>query len=403
MERERRTAESTPGSFTAEATRALRALEGSAGSPSPPLLLGYYPSYSTNPYQALLYGAARDHGIAPLAIKRESEIAELSALQERGLATVLHLHWLHPTFRDATSPEDARGLADAFLATLDEYLGHGGRLVWTVHNILSHEVRFDDEEARLSAEVVRRSQVIHVLSPGTADQVAPVYALPSDRILQVQHPSFAGVYPDHVSRADARHELGLMPDELVYLVLGALRPYKGLVELLDAWDALPQDRPRRLVIAGPATDKPGMAAILDRAVRHPTVLLDARQIPVPEMQLFLRAADVAVFTHRHALNSSVLMLALTFGLPSIVPAGSGLAEAVDDRSARAFEPDRLESLVEALIAAEDLANPAARAAAADVAARLDPRTLAGQFANGLRERLARTSSRAPTSGGAPSA
>jgi len=388
---ERRLPSSPPaiGDLTEDAAAAMRSL---AGSTVEPFIVAAFPWFVTNPYQALLYGSCRDHGIAPVRVVREEQLDEVLELQRAGLPTVVHVHWLHPILQRATSAKDARNLADAFVHRLDAHREAGGRVAWTVHNILPHEARFEDEEIRLSAEVAARSEVIHVLVQRTPELVAPYFQLPQDRLLHVPHMSYLGAYEDHVSRADARHDLGLLPDELVYLVLGAIRPYKGLPELLDAWATLPPDRPRRLVIAGAPSDEPGIDELIERAALAPGVLLDARKIPAAEMQTFLRAADVAVLPYRQALNSGALMLALTFGLPAIVPAGSGLAEVVDDRFGRTFDPAGATALADALLEAPGLVSETARAAATATAADLRPAAIARRFALGLRERLDRPTS-----------
>ena len=106
-----------------------------------------------------------------------------------------------------------------------------------------------------------------------------------------------------------------MPDELVYLVLGAIQPYKGILELLDAWDALPEDGvPRRLVIAGAPSGEASVETVLERATLHPSVLLFDERIESDRMQIFLRAADVAVLPYLRTLNSGAQLLALTFGI-----------------------------------------------------------------------------------------
>jgi beta-1,4-mannosyltransferase len=382
MERQPRPAPE-PGTFTVEATAAFRAVAASED----PLLLAYYPSYTTNPYQALLYSAAREEGIAPVRMPRTTQLQELAALQASGIPTALHLHWLHPIQRDAMSELDARGLGSAFVGELDAYKAGGGRVVWTVHNVLPHETRHEAAEVALSAAVADRADVIHVLTAGTPELVAPYYRLPSERVLHAPHPSYRGAYADHVSRLDARHELGLMPDEFVIAAIGAIRPYKGLDDLLDAWEDVPGDRPRRLLIAGGPADEPGVDALIERAVVDPRVLIDARQVPADEIQLFLRAADVAVLPYRRALNSGALMLALTFGVPVIVPEGGGLAEVVDGAFSRTFTVRDRASLAAALTDAPSLATAEARKAAAKAAAKLDPHDLSRQFATELRARI----------------
>lgn len=383
---ERRLRERNPpvGAFTTEATAAIRAL---TAGPASPIVLGYYPRFVTNPYQALLYGAVREEGLAPIPLREPETIAELQGLQEAGVATLLHLHWLHLVQRDATSERDAERLSRDFLDRIDRYRAAGGRLAWTVHNILPHDARFEQAEARLSGEIAARSDVIHVLAAGTREYVAPLFDLPADRILHVPHPSYRGAYPDHVTRLEARHELGLMPDELVLAVVGVIRPYKGLDELIEAWATVGLEGPRRLLIAGAPSEQPGVDALVERAALDPRVLIDARKIPAEEIQLFHRAADVAVLPYRRSLNSGALMLALTFGLPVIVPEGGGLAEMVGPTFARTFEAGNQAALVEALRRSPELANGEASSRAAAAAAALDPVELSRRFGAGVRRML----------------
>jgi len=380
MERIPRPARVLPGAFTSEAAAALRALTGSSGQR---MLLGIYPSFVTNPYQSLLYGAAREHGLAPVRMQRVDQLGELQALQAAGIDTVLHLHWLHPILADVTSAREADRTIRRFLDRVAGYRATGGRVVWTVHNILPHETRFEAAEVRLSAGVAAASDVIHVLAAGTRGHVAPYYDLPADRILHVPHPSYRGAYQDHVSPLDARHELGLMPGELVLAVVGAIRPYKGLDELLDAWAEVDLEGPRRLLIAGAPSEDGAGEALVTRAALDPRVVIDARKIPADEVQLYLRAADVVVLPYRRSLNSGALMLALTFGVPVIVPAGGGLAEVAAPAFSRTFDPDDPESLVAAPREAPALATPDAARAAAAAAAALDPMELSHRFASGL--------------------
>ena len=82
-----------------------------------------------------------------------------------------------------------------------------------------------------------------------------------------------------------------------------------------------------------------------------------------------------------------MMLALTFGLPVIVPTGGGLAEVAKPTFARTFDPGTPGALAAALRDAHALATPAAAAAAAAAAAEMDPTVLSHQFAISLREKL----------------
>ena len=385
MERRFRVNPPPLGAVTVEAMESLRGLPADGEAP---LLLGYHPAFFTNPYQALLYGSVREHAIAPVALRRLEQLDELQALQAAGIATVLHLHWLHLVAKDETSERGAKRAATAFLDRLDDYVDSGGRLVWTVHNILPHDARFEEVEAWLAGEVARRAEVVHVMAPSTADHVKPHYELPRDRLIVVPHPSYRGAYADHMSRLDARHELGLLADDLVAAVVGVIRPYKGIDELLDAWQLLDPAMRARLVIAGAPAEGSGIEALVERASIDPAVVIDARKLDADELQLYLRAADIAILPYLRSLNSGALLLALTFGLPVIVPQGSGLEEAVDPSFARTFRPGDPASLLTALRAMPELATQEARAASSRAAAALDPAELSHGFASKLRAMLA---------------
>lgn len=379
-----------PGEFTDEAIAALRALEATGLDP---LLLAYHPIARLNPYHSLLYQRSWQSGIAAVPLLRDGTFPELTELARLGFSTVLHLHWLNLVLAQSGSAKEAGKDRLAFLARVDRYLDAGGRLAWTVHNILPHGTRFEDEEARLSMDVIERCDVVHTMAAATPEIVAPWFRIPPEKILQVPHASYLGAYEDRIGREQARHELGLWPGEVVHVVLGAIRPYKGLTELLDAWDVVSADGvPRRLLIAGGPTDEPGVGELLERAAIHPSVLLHARRVEPANVQLYLRAADVAVQPYVRALNSGALLLALTFGLPAVVPAGGGLAEIVDERFARTFRLDDPATLVTALRDADGLATPTAGEAARATAERLAPGPLSERFARGLRERLGRAGS-----------
>jgi beta-1,4-mannosyltransferase len=128
-------------------------------------------------------------------------------------------------------------------------------------------------------------------------------------------------------------------------------------------------------------------AAIDAALAHPNVLLSTGLLPAEEIATVLRAADVAVLPYRDALNSGVLMLALTFGLPVVAPAIPGVLELVDARVAATFQPGEPGALADALRRADQLPGDAATARALEIAAAHDPDALSERFATALRRAL----------------
>jgi glycosyltransferase involved in cell wall biosynthesis len=291
--------------------------------------------------------------------------------------------------KDVQRDADAPAAIGAFVQRLDRFRTDGGRLIWSIHNVLPHETRLPAREAELRQAVANRADVVHVLAARTREATSEVFTYAAEKELRVALPSFFGAYPDHVSRDEARYELGLPPDAIVFAAVGAIKAYKGLIELVDAFDDLTTRTPgaRRLLVAGAPGDEPKVNELLERCLVHPFVLLHARTIAAEEIQLFLRAADVAVVPYLRSLNSASLMLALTFGLPAVVPDTPGLSDVVTPEMSRTFEPGNRQSLVSALERSAELTTPAARSAALAIAQQHDPAALSDRFFEGIRERI----------------
>lgn len=362
-----------------------------------PMVVAIWPLDAQNPFQALLTSRFEEAGLVPIGMDRLADLHEptglpaLAALRSDGVEVVLHLHWLARVLRGAETAAEGRGRVADFLAALDAFRAAGGRLVWTVHNVLPHDTRFPDVDVELRRGVVARADIVHVLSKGTVAAAAPLYAIPPEKVVHLPHPAYLGVYPDDASGADARRVYGLGADDIVFGLVGRLRPYKGLDDLLDAFEsvvAMPPDaRRRRLLIAGQPADDPSVDALLARARAHPDVVVDARPIPAEDLSIPLRASDVIVLPYRSSLNSGALLLALSFGRPVIAAASPHVAETVGPDASITFEPDDRDALAAALRGADALLTPTARDAALATARRFDPDALSRRFAATLRERL----------------
>jgi glycosyltransferase involved in cell wall biosynthesis len=356
-----------------------------------PILLAYHPVARLNPFQALLYGAAWGAGVAPLPMVSLAELDGVAGLASLGVQVVLHLHWTNTVL--AGVPADGAAVATAeFLARLDRFRAAGGRLVWTVHNVLPHDSVRPADEVALQQAILDRADAVHILAADTPAAVAGYFALPPGRTFHVPHPSYVGAYETTLSREEARYQLDIDVDDFVYALVGAIKPYKGLDDLLTAFDALYAEDPRRrLVVAGPPDHEAVATAFVRRCERHPGILVRAARISATEMPVYLRAADVVVLPYRRTLNSGVLLLAYTFALPVVAPGVPGIAELLTPDTSRSFVPGDAADLARAMREVADLAGPTSaartRAAALAIARERAPERISPAFFAALRERL----------------
>lgn|GEM_PF-475567 len=163
----------------------------------------------------------------------------------------------------------------------------------------------------------------------------PVHVVPVDLPLGGPSPS----------RAQARHELGL-PDAPTALLLGQVRPYKGIGLLARAWPQVVGALPgARLLVVGQAYD----SADLDRLEGTPGVEVRRGFVPEDDLDRWSAAADVLVLPYAVGSHSGVLHRGLAAGTP--VLASPPLAEEVYRTGAGAVVPLDPEAWAEALVAA----------------------------------------------------
>lgn len=276
----------------------------------------------------MLYGGVRNRGGVVVPARDPFDLATLPAAAGRD--SVFHVHWTAPILGPATDEPDARGRARAFLEGLDMVRDQGGRVVWTVHNVMPHECAYPEVEAELRQGIADRADRIHVMCAATTE-AARDYELPEERVEVIAHGSYMDVYPDIVSQEVARSELGLPHDATVVLCLGQIRPYKGIDRLLAAFaEARVAEPSLHLVVAGAPGRFEGVQALLEQIRAQPGVTGIFEEVPDEELQVPLRAADVVVLPHEKVLNSGAALLALTFGRPIIAPDTGCLSELVTD-------------------------------------------------------------------------
>ncbi len=332
-----------------ECVDAATALAATGRAATDGRLLAYFPHVSRNPYQRMLYSRGFQEGFACFPLKAIDDVLELP----ESVRLVLHFHWLHKAFHDAADSKAAMRAVDQFLSRIRQAKDAGHATVWTVHNIMSHSAAFPEEETKLRAGVAEIADVIHIMNPDTVDLCAPHYHLPERKVITVPHPSYMGVYGDYIGRAQARFDLGLQPEDQVFLLFGALGPHKGTRQFLAVLDRLQEQLKgqARIVIAGTPGKPAFMEQIMALVAGRSDVQLFQTHVDDQGVQTFFRAADVVVCPYTRGLNSGVMATAAGFGRPVVVPsmmagAGQGISDYIFP-----FEPVDMMSCHDACVAA----------------------------------------------------
>jgi glycosyltransferase involved in cell wall biosynthesis len=327
------------------------------------------PVYPWNPYQRLLSAALREAGWETVLLATERRRSSLlRGWWRAGRPPVVHLHWAHD-FLGGSRGRPRRATVLWFSLQLRLLALLGVRLVWTAHNLTGHEGEGEKREVEAHRRLVERADAVIVHCEDARRLLVETYR-PSDRaaarVHVVPHGSYVGHYADELDQAEARRRLGVPEGGPVFAFVGAIRAYKGVLGLLEAFMRLEAAGPEaRLLVWGKPLPKRLGVELETVAVADPRILLRLERSSDEELTTVVRAADAVVLPFRDILTSGTVILALSLGraviaprlgcLPDTVPAGAGLLYDPD-------EPDGLGAAMRAILAG-DLAEMGRRARA----------------------------------------
>ncbi|MGK5678345.1 glycosyltransferase [Actinoplanes sp. URMC 104] len=135
------------------------------------------------------------------------------------------------------------------------------------------------------------------------------------------------------------------------LFFGTIRPYKGLEDLVEAFEQLPPGY--TLTVVGETWEGWGLpASLIAASPLASKITFVNRYVTDAEVDGFFADADLVVLPYRRSSASGPLHIAMSHGLPVVVTAVGGLVEAASQYSGTTFvEPGSPSSLVDAIVAA----------------------------------------------------
>ncbi|MGB0748697.1 MAG: glycosyltransferase [Magnetospiraceae bacterium] len=313
--------------------------------PSKPINIGFFPNWSVdNPYQKRLAGGLEGQSCAVSFLDYPQAALPLNkAIAAHPELDVLHLHWIapyldiHHLFWSKSPLKRALRLAkigvDLALVRLK-----GKRLVWTVHNVMSHESRDRALELRVRHLIGFFAHRIILHSPSALELICQTYGVSwQGKAAITPHASYGGAYAEDPARQAAlQKELGLEDGNVVFMFIGAVRPYKGVDTLVETFQRLAAPQ-ARLIIAGRCTDDALTAEIEAAAQADPRIIARLGFVPDADISPLLNLASVMVLPFVNTLTSGSALLAMTYGKPLILPERARVFDVPGDEGALYFE------------------------------------------------------------------
>lgn len=311
----------------------------------------FAPWAKLNPYQDLLARHLEEQGVVVENLHGDGD-GLLGSLTSRDrvlpeqLPDILHLHWVHPYIRPDRVLEPFV-LGPRLLRRVLDLQAAGVKVVWTVHNLRSHESFIPWLEKRHLRRLARIVDAMFVHCGTAGDLAEKAYGEGlRDRLFVVPHANYIGRYPDGMEGRAARRRLGFDEEDRVLLFFGQLRRYKGLMDLVRAFGPVEDPNARLLVVGKP---KDGMEAELLRLKGDDgRIVVRPEYVPDEKVQLFMAASDAVVLPFRNILTSGSAILSMSFCKPVVAPLIGCIPDLLERQKDLLYDPRDREGLARAL-------------------------------------------------------
>ncbi len=195
----------------------------------------------------------------------------------------------------------------------------GKRIVWTVHNSVPHG-NVPGYNKALQFLLARFASVIHIMCESSRE--LPFLEKFQHKLQLIPHGDYFDSYPD--SSLPVREKLGIPEGKPLVLFLGAIRPYKNIEVLLEAFD-FPE---AELLVCGGVRPQGYLNKLTQNLGHRPNVHLVPGFVPDSEISAYLHEAAflVAPYSYESALNSGTVLLACSYGKTVVCPDIAGVRD-----------------------------------------------------------------------------
>jgi glycosyltransferase involved in cell wall biosynthesis len=279
-------------------------------------------------YPGFLFPGVRQTDISSVALKQHPAVPMIDCLNPftwwkaaRFAASMnpdmLVFTWWNPFFGFIV-----RVIASAFKRRVQK------PVVIIAENVISHEGRWID--VFLTKIALQTADSFLVLSKVVEEGINKLY--PQVKVFRSSLPIYDCYQtPDLLTQQQAQRQLGV-EGKNVLLFFGYIRPYKGLMNILDAMPLIRKHVSNaHLLVVGEFYDSPQpyLDAIKRLGIGDNITIIN-EYVANEAVHLYFTAANLAVLPYNEATQSGILSIAYGFAKPVVITDVGGLAELVDE-------------------------------------------------------------------------
>ncbi|WP_158531165.1 glycosyltransferase family 4 protein [Algoriphagus chordae] len=260
-----------------------------------------------NQYIAILVNGLEMHGYG---VSRLDDF--LSSKKHYQSIKLLHLNWFE-NLDDSSSSSMWKSYFRKLVVLAAVKFGKK-KLVWTMHNRLSHEKKSGKLSRALAQKIVSRADAIVIHSEVSRDILHSQYPKIRAKIVHIPHPDFVDVYGAMLPESSEQRA-----PQLKLLFVGAIKPYKNIELLIEVAKRFPKEV--HLTIAGNPNSEAYRSELQNLAQNAANISLELKFIPDAELPSYIHQSDLLILPYslESSLNSGTVILGFSYGRTVICP------------------------------------------------------------------------------------
>jgi beta-1,4-mannosyltransferase len=225
---------------------------------------------------------------------------------------LVHLNWFE-NLDDSSEGATLKSFFRKLVALIAIRLGNK-KLVWTIHNRISHEKKSGKWSNILTSLLIRWADAIVIHSEESRSILSKISPIFLKKVVHIPHPYFIGVYGPILPSAALKPE---SPIKLVFV--GAIKPYKNIELLIKLARKFPDSI--EISIMGNPNTQEYKNEIVQLSQGLSNVHLKLEFIPDENLPEILSKSDLVILPYNleSSLNSGTVILAFSYQKTVICP------------------------------------------------------------------------------------
>jgi glycosyltransferase involved in cell wall biosynthesis len=310
----------------------------------------FLPDYANgNPYQENLASALAKYNVRVTITSGIGKFPILGTIFSYGKPDIIHLHWIHLFFLQQSRNKSLICSIKFFFEVIIAKI-IGVKIIWTIHNISNHEKINKKYEKICNTFMIILCNKFFIHYNSGKKIFISYYKIKekvAERIETIYHGNYINNYSNFLSRSYSKDILGFSEKEIVFLFFGMIRPYKGILQLVQAFRSLQKEEARLLIVGSPQ-HKMMTQELIDVAKFDQRIRIVPHYILDDQIQLYMNASDAVVLPFQEVLTSGSALLAMSFGKALIVPRIGCMDEVCGAEGALLYDPQEKDGLLKAL-------------------------------------------------------